>query len=138
MCPRIPPFIETKNSPKNYKSKRDNKSQVIKMPVFDKFKTGGKSPESGLYLCAGCGEIIPLSKGERFPPCADCGSATWMMVAVAGEAGKTYGIGNDGPLSGLFICTNCKNQIIPVSKDDNFPPCRSCGKETKWQLIVAA
>lgn len=59
-------------------------------------------------------------------------------MAVAGEARKTYEIGKDSPLSGLFICTNCKNQNIPLSKGDNFPPCSSCGKDTKWQLIVSA
>jgi len=108
------------------------------MPVFDKFGTGKVSPESGLYLCTGCGEIIPLSKNERFPPCTDCGSATWMMVAVAGEAGKTYEVGGNSPSSGLFLCTNCKNEIIPLAKDDNFPPHRACGGATKWQLIVSA
>lgn len=108
------------------------------MPVFDKFNTGQKNPESGLYYCTGCGEIIPLSKGERFPPCTDCGSATWMMVAVAGEAGKTYGIGKNCEQSGLYLCTNCKNEIIPLAKDDNFPPHRPCGGATKWQLIVWA
>lgn len=108
------------------------------MSVFDKFGTGKVSPESGLYLCTGCGEIIPLSKNERFPPCADCGSATWMMVAIAGEAGKTCGIGGNSPSSGLFMCTNCKNQIIPLAEGDNFPPCHSCSIATKWQLIVSA
>jgi DNA-directed RNA polymerase subunit RPC12/RpoP len=110
----------------------------MNMPAFDKFKTGQINPESGLYLCTNCNEIIPLSKGERFPPCTDCGSATWMMVAVAGEAGKTYDIGKNSPQSGLFLCTNCKKQIIPISKGDNFPPCRLCEKQTKWQLIVSA
>lgn len=57
--------------------------------VFDEFSTGDNNPESGLYLCKGCGEIIPLSKDETFPPCTDCGSATWMMVAIAGEAGRS-------------------------------------------------
>ena len=106
------------------------------MAVFDKYTTGSTNPESGLYMCTGCKEIIPLSKGERFPPCTDCGSATWMMVAVAGEAGKKYKTGTNSPESGLFICTKCNNQIIPISKDDNFPPCACTG--TEWQLIVAA
>jgi len=123
------------------------------MPVFDKFKTGEKNPESGLYYCTGCGEIIPLSKDEKFPPCTDCGSATWMMVAVAGEAGQTatwmmvavageagqtYGIGKECEQSGLYLCKGCMNQIIPLSKGEKFPPCRSCGTNTKWQLIVHA
>lgn len=108
------------------------------MPVFDKFKTGKTSPESALYLCDGCGEVIPLSKGERFPPCVTCGSANWMLVAVAGEAGKKYRTGTDSPESGLFLCTNCKNQIIPIAKGDNFPPCASCRTGPYWQLIVSA
>lgn len=113
-------------------------NRVMSVPVFDKFITGKINPESGLYLCSGCNEIIPLSKGETFPPCATCGSATWMMVAVAGEAGKKYGTGEDSPESGLFLCTNCKNQIIPIAKGDNFPPCASCKTGPEWQLIVSA
>jgi len=106
------------------------------MPIFDKFKPGKQCEETGLYLCEGCGEIIALSKGERFPPCR-CGSVNWILVAVAGEAGKKYKVGIDSPESGLFICTNCKSQIIPISKGDNFPPCSKCGKKTEWQLIVS-
>ena len=108
------------------------------MPVFDEFGTGEINPESGLYLCDGCGEIIPLSKDERFPPCVTCGSATWMMVAVAGEAGRKYRTGTDSPESGLFLCTACKKQIIPISKGDNFPPCASCHAGPEWQIIVYA
>ena len=111
---------------------------VITVAVFDEFSTGNNNPESGLYLCKGCGEIIPLSKDETFPPCTDCGSATWMMVAVAGEAGAKYKTGKDSPESGLFLCTNCKHQIIPIAKDDNFPPCASCSTGPEWQLIVSA
>ncbi|MDH5770824.1 MAG: hypothetical protein OEZ25_06025 [Candidatus Bathyarchaeota archaeon] len=107
------------------------------MAVFDKFTTGQTNPESGLYLCTGCDEIISLSKDERFPPCAG-ESATWMMVAVAGKAGEKYRTGVNSPLSGLFVCTNCKNQIIPIAKDDNFPPCPSCKAAVNWQLIVSA
>jgi len=108
------------------------------MPVFSRFKTGDTNPESGLFLCTGCGEIIPLSKGERFPPCVDCGSTTWMMVALAGEAGRRFKTGTKSPVSGLFICTNCWSQIIPIARDDVFPPCASCRRGTDWQLIVSA
>jgi len=108
------------------------------MPVFDKFGTGSVNPESGLYLCDGCGEIIPLSKDKRFPPCETCGAATWMMVAVAGEADRKYRTGTDSPESGLFICTACKKQIIPIAKGDNFPPCASCRRGPEWQIIVYA
>ncbi len=109
------------------------------LPVFDEYGTGQVNPESALYYCKGCGEIIPLSKGERFPPCADCGDATWMAVAIAGEAGKEYGIGGDSPESGLFLCTNCMKQIIPLAKGDNFPPCASCrAAGIKWRMIVHA
>ena len=109
-----------------------------KMPVFDKFKTGGKSPESAVYICTGCGEVIPLSKSERFPPCTECGSGNWMNVASTGEAGKTYTIGKDSEESGLFLCRGCDNQVIPIAKGDNFPPCRACGSGTKWQLVLSA
>ena len=108
------------------------------MTVFDKFTTGQTNPESGLYICTGCDEIIPLSKDERFPPCVRCGSATWMMVAVAGKAGEKYKTSVNSPLSGLFLCTNCKKQIIPIAKEDNFPLCPSCKTAVNWQLIVSA
>jgi len=108
------------------------------MPVFSRFRTGDVNPESGLFLCIDCGEIIPLSRDERFPPCSDCGSTTWMMVAQAGEAGSRYHTGARSPVSGLFICTRCWSQIIPIARDDVFPPCASCKGGTDWQLIVSA
>ena len=119
------------------------KMVVMDVAVFDTYTTGSTNPESGLYDCDGCDEIIPLSKGETFPPCATCGSATWRMVAVAGKAGDKYGIGGDSPVSGLFLCTNCKKQIIPIAKEDNFPPCATCtaagqAAGTRWQTIVHA
>ena len=113
-------------------------NEVENMPVFNKFKTSEINPESGLFLCSGCNEVIPLSKEEKFPPCADCGSATWTMVAVAGEAGKRYRTGTKSPASGLFICTNCWSQVIPIAKGNSFPPCASCKTGSDWQLIVSA
>lgn len=108
------------------------------LPVFDEYGTGEKNKESALYYCKGCGEIIPLSKDETFPPCSG-GSATWMSVAIAGEAGQKYGIGGNSPESGLFLCTNCMKQIIPIAKGDNFPPCATCqAAGSKWQMIVHA
>jgi len=54
------------------------------MPVFSRFRTGDVNPESGLFICTGCGEIIPLSKGERFPPCASCKEGTdWQLIVSA-------------------------------------------------------
>jgi hypothetical protein len=42
------------------------------------FNTGEKCPESGVYehFCIKKGRMdsIPLSKGERFPPCPTCGA----------------------------------------------------------------
>ena len=108
------------------------------MPVFDEYGIGLNNPESALYICKGCGEIIPLAKGDNFPPCA-CGNTKWMNIAVAGEAGQKYGIGGNSPESGLFLCTNCMKQIIPLAKEDNFPPCASCrAAGIKWQMIVRA
>ena len=107
------------------------------MPVFDKFKPGQKCPESALYYCMGCGEVIPLAKENTFPPCG-CGNPQWLSVAIAGEAGEIYGIGKDCPQSGLYICRDCFNQVIPLAKGDNFPPCRTSGDKTAWQIIVPA
>jgi len=109
---------------------------VKNMPVFDKFKPGKVAQETGVYLCEGCGEIIALAKGERLPPCR-CGSPTWILVAIAGEAGKKYKSGMESPESGLFICTNCKNEIIPIAKGDTLPPCKKCGGN-EWQIILRA
>jgi hypothetical protein len=113
-------------------------SSVITVPVFDTFTTGSNNPESGVFKCDGCNEIIPLTKDETFPPCAHCGSANWRMVAVAGKAGAKYQTGTNSPESGLFLCTNCNGQIIPIAKEDNFPPCASCNTGPKWQLIIKA
>lgn len=114
----------------------------MKMPVFDEYKIRETNRESALFMCKGCGEIVPLSKGEQFPPCSTCArkgkTVTWLEVAVAGEAGKTFEVGANSPVSGLFICAHCMHQIIPISKGDNFPPCRRCGGATKWQIIVSA
>jgi hypothetical protein len=112
------------------------------MPVFDEYRISETNRESGVFICKGCGQIIPLSKGETFPPCRTCASkgkgVTWMEVAIAGVAGKTYEVGANSPVSGLFLCTDCNHQIIPIAKQDNFPPCKKSGKATKWQLIVSA
>ena len=87
--PKTPkPRLQAQACIKKYKYLECKRNfQVNDLPVFDEYGTGGNNPESALYYCKGCGEIIPLSKNEIFPPCTDCGSATWMNVAVAGEAG---------------------------------------------------
>ena len=108
------------------------------MYVFDKFSTSSDNPTSGLFICEGCGEIIPLTKEEKFPPCTECGDADWIMIAKAGEAGEKYPTGKNSPKSGLFLCTNCKKQVIPIAKGNNFPPCALCRTGPKWQLVVSS
>ncbi len=117
---------------------RRNCRQADCMPLFDRFPTGETNRESGLYLCPKCGEIIPLSAGEKFPPCAKCGSTEWVLVALAGKAGMKYRTGTRSPESGLFICTKCLGQVIPIAKGNVLPPCASCRSGTDWQLIVSA
>jgi len=106
------------------------------MPVFDKFKPGMVAQETGIYLCENCGEIVAVAKGERLPPC-HCGAPTWILVGIAGEAGKTYKTGQESGESGLFICTKCKKEIIPIAKGNVMPPCNNCGG-TDWQVILSA
>lgn len=105
------------------------------MSLFEKFKPGVKAPETGIYMCENCGELIALAQGERLPPCR-CGAPTWILVLLAGKAGEVYEIGTESPVSGLFICMNCKKEIIPLAKGEKFPPCRTCGEKTKWRVIV--
>ena len=63
--------------------------EVILMPIGDMHKTGEINPESGVYrnmMCTHPGGAyeIPLSKGERFPPCRSCnGAVTWKLVRYA-------------------------------------------------------
>jgi hypothetical protein len=47
--------------------------------------TGQTCPESGVYRCDSCSTTIPLSKGERFPPCAREGgkSVNWTLARRA-------------------------------------------------------
>lgn len=46
-------------------------------------KTGEKNSESGVYKCTNCGNTIPLSKGETFPPCGKCRGTNWTLVRKA-------------------------------------------------------
>ncbi len=108
------------------------------MPVYDQFKTGATNTESAIYYCTKCGNIIPLTKGERFPPCHG-GAATWVNVGVAGKAEReTLGISKECPQSGLYLCTGCLKQVIPLAKGNRTPPCGKCRKNTAWKLVVEA
>ena len=108
------------------------------MPVSDVFKTGNTNPESAIYYCKECGNIIPLSKGERFPPCHG-GAGIWVNVGVAGVAEKEkIGISKPAPKSGLYLCTGCHAQVIPLSKGNRTPPCGKCRKNTAWRLVIHA
>jgi hypothetical protein len=47
-----------------------------------KGKTGEVCQQSGDYKCSKHAQIIPLTKGERFPPCNSGGShgAYWHLI----------------------------------------------------------
>jgi hypothetical protein len=60
--------------------------------IGDTFHTGETCIESGVYRYVNCNGFscspgqyeIPLSKGERFPPCKGCKTAvTWKLVRYA-------------------------------------------------------
>lgn len=47
--------------------------------------TGQACQESGIYKCtkSGCGNTIPLAKGNIFPPCGRCYGTQWVLVQKA-------------------------------------------------------
>ncbi len=52
--------------------------------IGDKFETGETNPVSGVFRASCCSNEIPLSKGERFPPCGRCKKATtWTLIRLA-------------------------------------------------------
>jgi hypothetical protein len=40
--------------------------------------------------------------------------------------------------SGVYQCTSCNKQTIPLSKGERFPPCASERKAVNWRLIQKA
>ena len=44
--------------------------------------------------------------------------------------GSTYGTGQEAPVSGIYRCVQCEEareiNDMPISIDDNFPPCSVC------------
>jgi len=58
-------------------------------PVGTTYKTGDTCQVSGVYACVDCqnagrASVIPLSKGERFPPCAKTRTAvSWRLSQYA-------------------------------------------------------
>lgn len=59
------------------------------VPIGTTFRTGEKNPVSGNFVCVRCENagrqnMIPLSKGETFPPCSKCNAAaTWRLARYA-------------------------------------------------------
>jgi hypothetical protein len=54
--------------------------------MLNRFRTGERAPMSGVYRLIGHDEVergerlIPLSKGDRFPPCRGCHEkAEWKL-----------------------------------------------------------
>jgi len=45
-----------------------------------------------------------------------------------------YHPGEEVPISGIYNCENCGNQVA-CSKGDNFPPCSKHCKEAEYTLL---
>ncbi|PZR06081.1 MAG: hypothetical protein DI539_24570 [Flavobacterium psychrophilum] len=63
-----------------------DKSEIISKRIRMSGKTGEICQQSGVYKCSlHPTNEIPLSKGEKFPPCSKGGghSATWILVRAA-------------------------------------------------------
>lgn len=45
--------------------------------------------------------------------------------------------GETVPISGIYACTGCRNEVTCV-RGEPFPPCRRCGTGAGYRLIRAA
>ncbi|PDM39244.1 MULTISPECIES: YjzC family protein [unclassified Geobacillus] len=50
------------------------------MIVLTIIRTGGTVEQSGIYKCTKCGNEITCVKGERVPPCRNCGNTVFRLV----------------------------------------------------------
>jgi hypothetical protein len=53
--------------------------------------------------------------------------------------GTTFKTGEKNPVSGVFECVRCRNagrqNEIPLSATETFPPCRKCSAAVSWRLV---
>jgi hypothetical protein len=59
------------------------------IPIGSTYRTGEINPVSGVFACTSCEKAgrrntIPLTKGEKFPPCSKCSAGvTWRLQQYA-------------------------------------------------------
>jgi hypothetical protein len=60
------------------------------------------------------------------------------MQTTVPAIGSTYRTGEKNPISGVFACVRCENagrqNTIPLSKGETFPPCAKCSAAVTWRL----
>jgi hypothetical protein len=61
------------------------------------------------------------------------------MSTALTPVGTTFRTGEKNPVSGVFACERCENagrqNTIPLSKGETFPPCSKCSAAVTWRLI---
>jgi hypothetical protein len=61
------------------------------------------------------------------------------MTTNTVQIGATFRTGEKNPVSGVFSCVRCENagrqNTIPLSKSETFPPCSKCSAAVTWRLV---
>ena len=61
------------------------------------------------------------------------------MLKTKPAIGTTYRTGERNPVSGVFTCVRCegagRQNEIPLSEGEVFPPCRKCQAAVTWRLV---
>jgi hypothetical protein len=60
------------------------------------------------------------------------------MSTALTPIGTTFRTGERNPVSGVFACVRCeqssRQNTIPLSKGEVFPPCSKCNAAATWRL----
>jgi hypothetical protein len=61
------------------------------------------------------------------------------MAQTLTPIGAKFQTGHKNPVSGVFACVGCeqsgRQNTIPLSAGETFPPCRKCNGAVTWKLI---
>ena len=60
------------------------------------------------------------------------------MSTTVTPIGSKFRTGEKNPVSGVFACERCeqsaRQNTIPLSKGETFPPCSKCNAGVTWRL----